>query len=202
MITLCDTQLEEWKKTNNTRHFCVVPNLFIDESVQKTNFNPFKIISFSSKTKFDFAFKVVKKLRKFDSRFHLHVCSPRYFDISKKIRSVDYVTNHNTLPHYEMLDLLKDVFVFLYPTEFQESFGYVCYESMFFGVPILTDYVSGSSVNEIVPQSLIFKPRYFGLSKNSSAWAKKYGVGHKIIIDLLSTGNMIMRVNIINGTLY
>lgn len=157
VITLTNIQKKMWDKSFDTFNFKVINNPFILEPVQKKNiYNKYKIIAFSSKTNWNKCIKIVQNLRQFDKRFTLHVCSPSYFDISQFFKQYDFIINHGSLSHSKMMELLSDAFVCLYPTNFQESFGCVCYECMYYGVPMLTEYVEGSGLNEIIPKNLIF----------------------------------------------
>ena len=156
VVSLTKIQTSLWGKTFNTCNFEVINNPFILEPVErKTNYDKYKIVAFSSKTNWRKCLNIVNELRKIDKRFTLHISSPSYSDISQKLKGYDYVVNHGCLSHYKMMVLLSDAFVCLYPTQFQESFGCVCYECMYYGVPMLTEYVEGSGLNEIIPKNLI-----------------------------------------------
>ena len=158
VITLTNIQKSLWKTARDISKFVVVNNPLIIEPVPKTtNYNKFKIVAFSSKTHWNKCIKIVENLRKLDNRFTLHVCSPSYVDISYLFKKYDFVKNHGALSHYKMMELLSDAFVCLYPTNFQESFGCVCYECMHYGIPMLTEYVPGSGSNEIIPKMFILK---------------------------------------------
>lgn len=156
VISLTNIQKALWDKTINTANFEVINNPFTLESVEKKeNYEKYKIVAFSSKTNWGKCLNIVNELRKIDKRFTLHICSPSYSDVSRKLIGYDYVVNHGCLSHNKMMELLSDSFVCLYPTRFQESFGCVCYECMYYGVPMLTEYVEGSGLNEIIPKNLI-----------------------------------------------
>mgnify|MGYP001162830995 FL=1 len=157
IISLTDIQKLLWEKSLNTFNFKVINNPFILESVErKVNFDKYKIVAFSSKTNWSKCLNIVKLLRSnVDRRFKLHICSPSYSDISRQLNGYDFVLNHGNLSHYKTMELLSDAFVCLYPTGFQESYGCVCYECMYYGIPMLTEYVEGSGTNEIIPKDLI-----------------------------------------------
>ena len=157
VISLTEIQKMLWDKTIDTRNFKIINNPFILEPIQKTKqYNKFKIVAFSSKTNWEKCIKIVERLRTFDNRFKLHCCSPSYSDISKKLKKYDFVVNHGFLSHYNMMKLLSDAFVCLYPCNFQENCPGICYECMYYGVPILTEFVKGSGLNDIIPTNLIF----------------------------------------------
>lgn len=156
VISLTKIQASLWSKTLNICNFKVINNPFILEPVErKTNYDKYKIVAFSSKTNWGKCLNIVQQLRKKDKRFTLHISSPSYSDISQKLIGYDYVVNHGCLSHNKMMELLSDAFVCLYPTGFQENCPGVCYECMYYGVPMLTEYVKGSGLNEIIPKNLI-----------------------------------------------
>lgn len=156
VVSLTKIQASLWGKTLNTCNFEVINNPFILEPVErKTNYDKYKIVAFSSKTNWDKCLHIVNELRKIDKRFTLHISSPSYFDISQRLTGYDYVVNHGNLSHHKMMELLSDAFVCLYPTNFQENCPGVCYECMYYGVPMLTEYVEGSGLSEIIPKNLI-----------------------------------------------
>ena len=145
VISLTNIQKALWDKTINTYNFEVINNPFILEPVErKTNYDKYKIVAFSARTIWDKCLNIVKELRKIDNRFTLHICSPSYTNISQKLKGYDFVVNHGSLSHHKMMELLSDAFICLYPTGGEESFGCVCYECMYYGIPMLTDYVVGS----------------------------------------------------------
>jgi len=156
VISLTNIQKALWDKTINTYNFEVINNPFILEPVErKTNYEKYKIVAFSSRTIWDKCLNIVKELRKIDDRFTLHICSPSYTDISQKLEGYDFVVNHGSLSHHKMMELLSGAFICLYPTGGQENCPGVCYECMYYGVPMLTEYVEGSGLNEIIPKNLI-----------------------------------------------
>ena len=156
VISLTNIQKTLWDKILDTRNFEIINNPLILEPVKKIQYNKYKIVAFSSKTDWNKCLKIVEKLRQYDERFTLHICSPSYSDISKKLCGYDFVVNHGSLSHDKMMELLRDAFVCLYPTTFEESFGCVGYECKYYGVPMLTEYVDGSGTNEIIPKEMIF----------------------------------------------
>ena len=156
VISLTKIQKLLWDKKLDTFNFKVINNPFILESVKRNKkYNKFKIIAFSAKTNWNKCVNIVKKLRIIDKRFTLHICSPSYKNISKKLNQYNFVVNHGSLSHDKMMKLLSDAFLCLYPTSFQENCPGICYECMYYGVPMLTEYVSGSGLNEIIPKNLI-----------------------------------------------
>jgi len=156
VITLTNIQKSLWDKEHCSSGFEVINNPLVLEPTPSKQCDKYKIVAFSSKTMWGKCIDIVKKLRSFDDRFTLHVCSPSYSDISNKMKEYDFVVNHGTVTHGEMMEILSDAFVCLYPTTFQESFGCVCCECMHYGVPMLTEYVHGSGTNEIIPENLVF----------------------------------------------
>ena len=156
VISLTDIQKSLWDKTLGASNFEVINNPFILEPVErKTNYDKYKIVAFSSKTNWGKCLNIINELRKIDKRFILHICSPSYTDISQKLIGYNYVVNHGCLSHNKMMELLSGAFVCLYPTGFQENCPGVCYECMYYGIPMLTEYVEGSGLNEIIPKNLI-----------------------------------------------
>lgn len=156
VISLTDIQTSLWNNTNDINNFEIINNPFVLEPIEKKKYDRYKIVAFSSKTLWGKCIRIVEELRKVDERFTLHVCSPSYSDISNMMKEYDFIVNHGSLSHRKTMELLSDAFVCLYPTHFQESFGCVCYECMYYGVPMLTEYVHGSGTSEIIPPPLLF----------------------------------------------
>jgi glycosyltransferase involved in cell wall biosynthesis len=157
VVTLTNIQCALWKAHTTLTNLRVINNLFVDEGVGRQQLvNRNKIVCFSARTKWDVAIQVVNLLRQRRKDLELHLCSPAYHDISQRFKDVPFVVNHGTVSHRRMMGILSDAFVCLCPTSTQESFGAVFYESMYFGVPMLTEYVDGSGANEIIPKGLIF----------------------------------------------
>jgi len=157
VISLTNIQASLWSSFRAVTNFVVINNpLILEPTEKKTNYNKRKIVAFSSKTQWNKCIEIVKNLRKLDNNITLHVCSPSYCDISNHFKQFDFVVNHGSLSHTKMMELLSDAFVCLYPTTFQENCPGVCYECMYYGIPMLTEYVEGSGLNEIIPKEFIF----------------------------------------------
>lgn len=174
VISLTALHKSQWDRHINTFNFTVINNPFILESIsKKESYNKYKIVAVSSKTDWHKALKIIEELRKIDNRFELHICSPGYCNISKMLNSYSFVKNHGALSHNKTMELLSDAFVCLYPTTFGETFGLVCYECMYYGVPMLTEYVNDSNVNEIIPNDLIL-PRNCSINNYTDIILKWY----------------------------
>tara|TARA_Y100001933_G_C18937745_1_gene538137 strand:+ start:50 stop:1003 length:954 start_codon:yes stop_codon:yes gene_type:complete len=156
VITLSHVQKILWNTYINISNFIVISNPFVVENVQKNNkYNKFKIISFSARTDWDKTEQILIKLNNFDKRFTLHICSPSYKKNPNKYNDTDLIINHGSLSHKDTMKLLSDSFICLFPTSCPESYGCIFYECMYYGIPILTEFVKGSSVTDILPKELI-----------------------------------------------
>ena len=160
VIALTNIQKSLWAGVRDISNFVVVNNPLILEPVpKKTTYNKCKIVAFSSRTNWEKCISIVEHLRKhLDNRFVLHVCNPSYSDISNRFKNYSFIKNHGVLSHHKTMELLSDAAVCLYPTNGQESFGCVGSECMYYGIPMLTEYVPGSGLNEIIPKQFILKP--------------------------------------------
>ena len=141
-----------WNKyfNNKYKNLHIINNPFLDENIPRDfKYNPFKIVSFASKTNFEKLFNIFNIIYKLDNRYKLYITSPNYRNISDIKINNKNIINLNSLKHPDMLNFLKDSFVFLYPTTFCESYGCVFDECLYYGVPIVTDYVKDSRINEI-----------------------------------------------------
>ena len=156
VVSLTTIQQELWKRTMDTYNFVAINNpYFIEDIPKKSVYDKHKIIAFSSKTNWNKAIKIVSDLRKIDDRFTLHICSPSYKNISHRFNDCDFIINHGNLSHKNLMELLSDAFVCLYPTNFRESFGCVFYECMYYGVPMLTEYIENNGASLIIPKNLV-----------------------------------------------
>ena len=155
VIALTRIQASMWGTTVPTHNFLVINNPLIMEPVGRAAPQPGKIVALSARANFGKCLAILKRLRRVDRRFVLHVCAPSYDDISGRAGGDGSVINHGALSHLKTMELLSDAFVCLFPTESQENGPCICYECMHYGVPMLTEYVAGSGANEILPKHLV-----------------------------------------------
>lgn len=155
IVTISNSQYNLWNKKLNYKYknLHMINNPFLDENVLRDyKYDKFKIVSFAAKTNFNKLFNIFNILYKLDNRYKLYITSPKYRDISNLKTNNKNIINLNSLKHAEMLHFLKDSLVFLYPTNFCESYGCVFDECLYYGVPIVTDYVKDSRINELENQ--------------------------------------------------
>jgi len=159
IVTISNSQYNLWNEKFNYKYknLHIINNPFLDENIHRDyKYNKFKIVSFASKTNFHKLFNIFNIIYKLDNRYKLYITSPNYKDISNLKINNKNIVNLNSLKHADMLNFLKDSFVFLYPTNFCESYGCVFDECLYYGVPIVTDYVKDSRINEIENETGIY----------------------------------------------
>ena len=145
VVAVSRRQAELWR-LHGVPHARAVHNPMPPLPVRRPT-DPHMLVSTSDKTDFRRLHRIFVALRNMDARFHMHVCVPHHFrdgDVPEGM------VVHGNLPRGNVLRLLASALCVVYPTDFQESFGYVFAEPMALGVPVVTNDVPGSSASEML----------------------------------------------------
>jgi hypothetical protein len=157
VIALTDVQKKLWDLDTDTKNFIVVNNPFLDEGVpKKAAFDPFKLVCLTLKSDMNKVLQIAGTLYQINNKYRLHVCACNLE--ASQFAGIPFVVNHGALKRRDLFEMVSDAFVCLYPTQFQENGPCICYECMYYGVPMLTEYVQGSGLNEIIPQYFVMNP--------------------------------------------
>lgn len=111
---------------------------------QTPNYDPFKLIFFSSPHKgLDHTLEVFKALRAIEPRYRLYVSNPGYFKSKEDLP--EGVIGLGTLAHREVIEHVRGALCLFYPnTTFPETFGLVMAEADAVGTPVIAHRIGAA----------------------------------------------------------
>lgn len=111
---------------------------------QTPNYDPFKLIFFSSPHKgLDHTLEVFKALRAIEPRYRLYVSNPGYFKSKEDLP--EGVIGLGTLAHKEVIEHVRGALCLFYPnTTFPETFGLVMAEADAVGTPVIAHRIGAA----------------------------------------------------------
>lgn len=136
-----------------------------------------KLVSFSSKVRYDALVQIFYMLKTFNPKFELFVAYPEYLErvFEKSIPGVHLL---GSIPQKKLHDeYVSDALCTLYPTAAQESYGYIFSESNALSVPVITNDNPGSSAREVLHVNNDLLPHRASIQDFAKAVWKVYKEG-------------------------